>query len=418
MTFLKPVIYTDYALQKITEVIYGNSVPFSFTEVRLSSEPGTLATSTTALQNTVYTMEIKNITITENKVSIQCEIPSTIAGVTIKEVGIFESNTLFAYGEISTTKPITDYELTIEMYLNLLTINIQSGYPKLSVTDFEYLTQDTLNGYKEYLQYITDNVEGCIDHNSTIIGYNQSQVFFNKLVNDYVLSYDNFYNTYLYSILMQKIGTYVTDYYSFSSSNYYYYKAINIANNYGFIGIRNNLFNSSNDTWLFNSSNGCSFSLTATLGSLENNTIINKADYLKNEMYFEFQIQNSQLVFTLYSAYGYHSTYFAIPQSYRQIFLNLPSNFVITYNGSVTNPIMKMYINGELVPTSFIDSNFNSISPYNNIPLKNYRIYVEGTPVYNEAQTIYHMAFYNKVLTLPEVQAINRVTRLPSRIYN
>ena len=209
--FIQNTIFTDYALNKINEYLYHNielhentlvdktednlefnpetsvnsvventetpPLPFNFTKVIISDQFSALTTDTKKLANEVYELPVTKVEMTSDSIfTIHSSISADIIDLKIWQLGIYETidgeDKLFAFGNLDTYKPNTDYELIINLEFNLETLQFYKGKLNLEIREPEHVSiaegqkvSYTFADVSEYLKFtISRNKEALIGY--------------------------------------------------------------------------------------------------------------------------------------------------------------------------------------------------------------------------------------------------------------
>lgn len=444
VVYLDNTIYTNHALTKICENIAGDYSDFHFIVIRIGSGDSTLDQARTDISEYLYTLRVKSTEYADGVLTIRCEIPPELADIPITEIGLYDRvygiDYLFSYSKVEIIKPADlNYELTVVLNLGPKTIDFP-GVNVFKVNNPEYATRDELDDFLNMVTLVHTDLERIIKRNADRLGLNKAEVAYERELGVRDVLNDNIFAN-IYYTLYNKYGNLLSDLFFIEEPNYLAYNLTNFADSFSSLDTYLGLYSSENDHFTFHDG-PVTFLWSTKLNDITTaSTIINKRD--NQNLYFSIDIvQNyeifkiekpdplspavydralyNEMVITLYGSTGAYQIKYYFDNLHAGKYLGQAIPYVLTFNGSFTEPEFHLYVDGVEVkiynaPTEY-DSleeqaerkesdlygkctygnaiNILNMPDYSNLcPLKNYLI--NST---SHEKTSYYNALGNKVL--------------------
>jgi hypothetical protein len=426
--FLNDTILTNYGLNKLNLKLTNNNYNFNFNKIVITDTKITLDEGFNSSFNTTYTLDVESVKYSNEKVVISCQLSPNIDGFNIRGIMLYESNNLFSVSAVNTVKPTgLDYSLTIIINIKLKDININI-FPTISVTDYSYVSESEKSDLEFIYSDSVINLERAISKNTTQVGYDKAQVFYDKLNTQFNLSYD-YQDIYQFSLLKNYFdknnntvqGCYYMSPYIFKQ----FYKSNELIERNSVINYNAGLIYSDStlsnfDKIYFNQSGG-SLSFKAQLNNLSNEFIIGKA--VEGNYYFSvtFSYKDSILYFRIYGRDNSEYLEQSYPISLTNIrqFTSRINTYTMVYYPATesTSAIFVVYFNDDILNTTFKNVNFSELSPHYYFPLVNYGIQ-NNTVVYSPTNIFYNFMSFNKILTKNDIFTLNCINLTSNLISN
>lgn len=369
--YLDNTVYTNYALRKICENLIGDYERFDFLHVKVGSGDNTLSQDRTQMSTPLYSLRIKDTTYSDGIVTIICEIPPELEDVPITEIGLFDTvlgvDYLFSYSKVELTKPADlGYELTIVLNLGPRTIDFP-GINIFEVNEPEYATRESLENFVDMFIYVDTNLERVVASNAEKIGYNMSEVAYERQLKLKNILKESTYATTYYS-LMNRYGQDISDLYFLSKPNYLSYDIINFAQDNSYLTTYHDLFESKNDNFTFHkgpiSIIWCSklddLSVESTLFNKKNNQhLYFSIDTKQNYEIYRIEQEKSdgtaiyhralynELVISIYGISDVYTIKYIFDETDKGLYIGQKLPYILSFNGDFENPIFKLYVDGK-----------------------------------------------------------------------
>ena len=410
--FVQNTILTKHGLNRLDEYMYEYTEtrdeagaltsapkelpPFNFSEVVISNVVGPLDINTTQLANEIYTVPVESVVQNGNILTIHCQLTEDITGLSLIQVGVYEAIEgemhLFAFGNINSYKPETDYDLIINLDLNIENVQMYKDKLNLEVVIPEAVPisagDKALNAFAD----VYDILQHTIKRNHDVFGAEPIQIAFDKEEKRHCVEKEVL-DMLQYASSLQ-IAT-PTDVFHICTSDRLKYNLNNLVRDDSFITIENNIMTSTNDTCYF--TNTGTLMLTGNFSGMSG-IILNKVNRDdKTQFNFKFEVKDNTMLFTLKGKTG--SLNFTAPV-YNWSHLGT-SNFVHTFTLGPNG--VKYYINEEEIPGEMKLFNFTAAESADNMTLTNT---LSNTSVYNKLQKVSSIWFYRECLDSERVKEL------------
>lgn len=374
---------------------------YGFVSVKLGQGINDLDTTKTEMSSTIYTLDVNSISYNENSVIITAMIPEELKGIAITEIGLFENfypdekwiernqhittrpklkSHMFFYSKVDVFKPEDlGYFLKIQLNLKLNIVRFE-GLPNIKINQYKYAVRADLYELQKVFLYMEANLERIISNNGQEIGYNLPQVYYADLIklSDqlYSIGYGN-----KCSQIVESFDENAKDLYFMDNQRFSEFKALNLLKDDSYIKIntlQSNKFISYNDSITFNEG-AISIAFTGKLNSINNNGIILTKDDENGGIYFNLLLEGDeelghQIKFIIMSspnAMGF--TYNLDDSDYKNYMISNYLSYIITFNGSFSNPEFNLYIDGKLQEIDILPGNASTLNDLSSFSLTNYR---------------------------------------------
>ena len=414
MAFVQNTILTKYALGRLDNYLY-NYTPiydeagertdtpidlaeFHFTKVVISNEFSKLDILTEKLANEIYRLPIDRIEQNENILTIYSNISEDIAGLKLQQVGLYETvdgvDHLFAYGNIDSYKPATDYNLIITLEFNIE--NIQMYRDKLNIKVIQPEVVPVKDGEKVLYTFVdvTEILQHTIKRNHDEFGSQPIQAGFNKererrKVEEDVI--DMLLYTNSLTIAAPSNAFHVDD------TDLLTYKIRNLSHDDSYLTFDNGKFVSTNDT--------CNFLSKGTLMLQGNFTsepsiILNKTLADGTAFNFKLETENDSLVFTLGGETG--TLTYTIPLVQWGHISSNDYVHTFTFNGVEIH----YYLNSDEIEGELVNNGYSVAKNADDMVLSNS---ISKTSIYNSRQKINSIWFYDDCLDKERVHELVKV---------
>ena len=441
--FIQNTIFTDYALNKINEYLYHNielhentlvnktednlefnpetsvnsvienteapPLPFNFTKVIISDQFSALTTDTKKLANEVYELPVTKVEMTSDSIfTIHSSISADIIDLKIWQLGIYETidgeDKLFAFGNLDTYKPNTDYELIINLEFNLETLQFYKGKLNLEIREPEHVSiaegqkvSYTFADISEYLKFtISRNKEALIGDRDGFYpiqeSFNEEKT--NKNINKCFMDVWEYNNT-----LNSKFGEYLNDTFMFQDENILDCTISNLHNDDSKLTVVNGEFESNNDTIKFGKNGGTLMLIGKYIN--DSSIILNKVNKTTKEYNFKIEMLGNILTVTINGGIDSYLKYTLEINNIEKMYNNEMSYIITSDNSSIY-----CYINGELQEGIIERHNFVSPVSGEDMIISNS---ISDSSVYSKLQKTNSIYFFNKYFNAGEVKELSRI---------
>lgn len=397
--FLKNTIFTDYALNKLNNCMILNTLDFNFSKVVISNEFSPLDVHTKHLANEIYDLPIDKVEMTDNNIfTIYSAIDENIYGIKIWQLGLYErvngEDILFAYGNVDTSKPITDFDLIINLEINLETAQMVKDLPEIEIIKPTPASKEEGFQLGYHFLDVSNILEPIIRANHDTMVAQPLDSSFTKLRNTHDIL-EITCRTMKYCDLL-KIASSLEDSFLYYDTNYLSYTVNNLNRENSYLTYSNGIFISTNDNTLF-TTNGGTLLILAKLQKVPG-IILNKTD--SNNFNFTFEIDNNyDLVFRIYESFENYLQFKVTVDSWNILSLDY-FPIIITYDGTET---IKMYINGNEVSGTLTNNNFHAPCVVSDMNLSNS---ISDFSTFNEALSVHDIYFFSEELNAEEIKAL------------
>lgn len=411
MAFVQNTILTKYALDRLDEYLY-NYTPvyddngertdtpvdlkdFCFTKVVISNDFSKLDILTEKLANEIYRLPIDKIEQNGSILTIYSSISEYIAGLKLQQVGLYETidgvDHLFAYGNIDSYKPATDYNLVINLEFNIENVQMYKDKLDIKVVRPDTIPLDKANKVVYAFADVTDLLQHAIKRNHDEFGNQPIQTSFDK-ERERVAVEKDVIDLILYTKSLS-IAT-PSDVFDFDETSKLSYKLRNLVQDESYLAFDNGEFTSVNDT--------CHFLSTGTLMLQGNFTrkasvILNKVATWDNSFNFKVEAQDYNLVLTLGGKTGQLKYTVPITQ-WGQISGNNAAH-TFTFDGTTVH----YYLNSEEVEGTLESTNFKVAKNAYGMVLTNS---TSTTNEYDSTQQISSIWFYQDCLDKEKIHEL------------
>lgn len=441
--FIQNTIFTDYALNKINEYLYHNielhentlvnktednlefnpetsvnsvienteapPLPFNFTKVIISDQFSALTTDTKKLANEVYELPVTKVEMTSDSIfTIHSSISADIIDLKIWQLGIYETidgeDKLFAFGNLDTYKPNTDYELIINLEFNLETLQFYKGKLNLEIREPEHVSiaegqkvSYTFADVSEYLKFtISRNKEALIGDRDGFYpiqeSFNEEKT--NKNINKCFMDVWEYNNA-----LNSKFGEYLNDTFMFQDENILDCTISNLHNDGSKLTVVNGEFESNSDTIKFGKNGGTLMLVGKYIN--DSGIILNKVNKTTKEYNFKIEMLGNALTITINGGIDSYLKYTLEINNIEKIYKNEMSYIITSDNSSIY-----CYINGELQEGIIERHNFVSPVSGEDMIISNS---ISDSSVYSKLQKTNSIYFFNKYFNTGEVKELSRI---------
>ena len=414
MAFVQNTILTKYALDKLDNYLY-NYTPvyneageridtpidlaeFHFTKIVISNDFSKLDILTEKLANEIYRLPIDKIEQNGSILTIHSNISEDIAGLKIQQVGLYETvdgvDYLFAYGNIDSYKPATDYNLIINLEFNIE--NVQMYRDKLNIKVIQPEVIPVKDGEKVLYTFadVTDILQHTIKRNHDEFGSQPIQVGFDKERERRKVEKDVI-DMLLYTNSLS-IST-PSDAFHLDETDLLTYQIRNLARDDSYLTFDNGKFISTGDTCNFLSKG--SLMLQGSFVS-EPSIIINKILPDGTAFNFKLETENNSLVLTLGGETG--TLTYTVPLTQWGHISSNDYVHTFTFDGVEVH----YYLNRDEVIGTLINNGYSVAKNADNMVLSNA---VSETSIYNNRQQVDSIWFYADCLDKERVQELVKV---------
>lgn len=409
MEYLYNTLYTNYAFKKLANNLanpFYTYSPYELFTIKVGDGDNSIDLDKTSLSRALVDLNITSVKTTSNTIIFTCEIPEDIKDINITEIGLFDRvdgvERLFSYSRVDAVKPAElGFELVVEINLALRTINYFPEKIKIRVSKYDYTTKEMLFNLKNMFEYIETNLERIIDFNSTEVGLNKEQVFYEEeeRIEDIITNYSctckyfnlhnlfssNLKNCFFIKNNIRKLSYTLTD----------------LVVDSAFIKIYLNTLISSGDSISFNG--GTTLSFTAKIGVLlegKETPILNKID--GETTYFKIGIEKTSLNFLLKGSDRNYTFSLPLTENELPYYLENFNTYTITFNGDPKNPESHLYINGKELDIIESGIELGEITDFSRCPLKNYITDGDNIVVGEDIQ-FKNIVFLNKIISEKDI---------------
>lgn len=403
--FVQSTILTQHALDRLDECLYAgtllydendnlimdstyNTLPFNLTKIVISNSYSPLVESTEHLANEIYILPIEKVQMNGNIFTIYGNIPGEIAGLKLQQVGVYETvdneSKLFAFGNIDSYKPNTEYSLVINMEINVENVQMYKDKLDIKIVFPEVVPASTANKIVWTFADIYDYLHHAIVRNREILDEQPVQVGFDKeKYRDDITRVTSDMLLYAQSLTIAK----PSNMFYMDGQDLLTYRVNNLLVDDSYIDIDNKEITSLNDT--------CSFLNEGTLilqGNFnsKNGIILNKISEDTTKYNFKLEVEDESFVLTLAGETG--TLEYKVPMSNWARVSTENYVHVFTFDGSV----IKYFLNTKEIEGVLTNDNFTPATEDVNTRLSNVD---SDTSEFNSFNTINSIRFYSNCLT-------------------
>lgn len=356
---------------------------FNLSKIIISDGEFPLTDSSTSILNHVYEIPISDIVRSENTVYLKATIDEDIY-LNIKQIGVYDTSEgnpmLFALIDnlnIYKNKDLP-YDLIFSFDLSLRVVNI-TGFPAegdIVMNDVENTSTTDFYNLKKIQTYCLTDLERLIKNNAMQIGYNRSQVFYQKQ-RELEQTLDTYKTIQNYLKLCLLPNHALQQYYHIPSIPSISYRCADINNPGYYLNVMDTSVKGNGD--FINLNRSATLCIKAHLKNVENKIILLKQDSHEN-IYFIFKIENQVLSFTIYLTDTKIELIKELSIDEYSEYVENPILFTVTYNEDSANPVFSLYKNTELIAN--YDTPIGSLPDITYYKLSNFLPTTENPEIY------------------------------------